>query len=395
MKRNELSHAVRQSLTRLPAPHASHYGVVPAAPPEQGVVITDVARRHELAVQAMAAVDVYARTLSDPFVVSRILTRQEAVSSSAIEGTQSTLDELLTEEETHDEDGRAQVRQVKAYAAALEAHVRRARRLGPEVFTQDLVGQLHRKIMRGDPDYPDRPGRIRDVTVWIGTGGIAYSTFNPPPAANVAACLADNVSYMQAQGLHAQQQSLLTRMAIAHSHFEAVHPFRDGNGRVGRLLLPMMMAAEGRTPLYLAPYIEANKPAYYTALKASQQKLDWPAMVGFLSDAVVGSTDELMKTREALLRLEAKWEARRVYRGGSSSLRALKLLPQYPVVTIARLAELLKVSVTSAATAVDQLQSARILKERTGYARNRVFFASEALSILNRPFGADPILPRR
>src|SRR5688572_26647596 len=106
MRRSDLSLPVRRTLERLPPPHAAHYGVVPAAPPERGVLITEVARRHQAAVEALARVEAYAETLHDPYVVSRILSRQEAVSSSAIEGTHSTLDELLAEEETQDETGR-------------------------------------------------------------------------------------------------------------------------------------------------------------------------------------------------------------------------------------------------------------------------------------------------
>ena len=395
MKRANLSHAVKLTLVRLPSPHASHYGVVPAPPPESGILVSDVAHRHRAAEDALATVDAYAKSLRDPFMVNRILTRQEAVSSSAIEGTHSTLDELLADEETRDDDARSAVRQVRQYAAALNTYVKRADSKKGSVFTTALVADLHKRIMRDDPDYRDRPGKLRQVTVWIGTGDIAYSTFNPPPASLVPACLDDNVRYMRGDGLHGQQQSLITRMAVAHAHFEAVHPFRDGNGRVGRILLPMMMAAEGRTPLYLAAYIEANKSAYYEALKAAQQRLDWPEMIGFLSDAVVESTAELMRTRTALEDLARRWARRRNFRQGSSSLRALELLHQYPVVTISRLASILGVTYPSASAAVAQLEQVGVLKERTGYLRNRVFSAPEALSILNRPFGATPILPRK
>ena len=116
-------------------------------------------------------------------------------------------------------------------------------------------------------------------------------------------------------------------------------------------------------------------------------------MVGFVSDAVVGSANELFTTREALEALSTRWKARRAFRRGSSSLRALEILPQYPVITISRLATLLKVTYPAAATAVAQLEEIKALVERTGYTRNRVFAAPEALSILNRPFGEAPILP--
>lgn len=393
MKRADLSADVRNTLVRLPPPHDSHYGVVPAAPPESGLALAAVATRHRAAEAALARVDAYARDLHDPFVVSRILSRQDAVSSSAIEGTHSTLDEVLAGEETQDGEGRAAVRQVRKYATTVSRFIRQAHRQGPEVFTSGLVRRLHRRIMEDDPDYRDTPGEPREVSVWIGGADMAYSIFNPPPASLVPACLEDTVRYMRAEGMHALQQSIITRMALAHAHFEAVHPFRDGNGRVGRMLMPIMMAADGLTPLYLAPYIEANKPAYIEALKAAQQRLDWPVMVGFLSDAIVGTADELFRTRAALEELADLWTARRAFRQGSSSLRALQLLAQYPVITIARLASLLKVTYPAAATAVAQLEQASVLVERTGYARNRVFAAPEALSVLNRPFGEDPILP--
>lgn len=187
-------------------------------------------------------------------------------------------------------------------------------------------------------------------------------------------------------------QSLIARMAIAHAHFEAVHPYRDGNGRVGRLLLPLMMAADGKVPLYLSPYIEAHKPAYYDALKAAQQRLDWAAMVAFIADAISGTVDELMATRAALVRLGGMWRARRRYRDKSAALRALDLLPDYPVITAGRLGERLGVSAPAANAAIAQLVEAGVLVERTGYRRNRVFVAQEVLRVLNRPFGAEPIV---
>lgn len=393
MKRDDLSHAVQKSLVRLPPPHDSHYGVVPSAPPESGLVLTEVTARHRAAEQALAKVDTYARSLHDPFVVSRILARQEAVSSSAIEGTHSTLDEVLAGEETHDEEARSEVRQVRKYATTVSRFIRQASRQGPQVFSTPLVGRLHKRVMQDDSGYRDPPGQLREVEVWIGGRDIAYSVFNPPPATEVPQCLEHNVQYMRAQGMHAIQQSIITRMAVAHAHFEAVHPFRDGNGRVGRMLLPIMMAADGHTPLYLAPYIAANKSAYIDALKAAQQKLDWQAMVGFMSDAVVGTTEELFATRAALNQLSEQWKQRRTFRKNSSSVRVLEILPQYPVITISRLAALLNVTYPAASTAVAQLQEIGVLEERTGYSRNRIFAAAEALSILNRPVGVSPILP--
>lgn len=394
MRRQDLSHSVRERLARYPEPYASHYGVVPLPPPETGIDLAAAAARHQAAAEALGRIDAFAAELTDPYIVSRLLTRREAVSSSAMEGTNSTLDELLSVEETTDAEASGAAAQVRDYALALDRLMPQARVTGPDIFDLELVQRLHAAVVRGDADYPDAPGAFRQVVVWIGgMRDIAYSTYNPAPPQDVVRCLGETLAYMRADGPQAVTQSLLVRMAVAHAHFEAVHPFRDGNGRVGRLLLPLMMAAEGHVPLYLAPYIEAHNAAYHAALKAAQQRLDWPAMVGFLADAVVGTADELMATRRALSLLQSAWRTRRRFRAGSAADRALELLPHYPVLTVGRLAALLGVSFRAASLAMDQLAAAGIVAERTGYRRNRMFTAPEVLSLVNRPFGADPIPP--
>ncbi|MGX7703492.1 Fic family protein [Methylobacterium sp. Gmos1] len=380
---------------RLPAPYDHHYGVVPAPPPED-VSCPGALDRLVAASAALAQVRTIAQEIPDPYLISRILTRREAVSSSAIEGTHSTLDELLAVDDAGEPDAmqRGAVRQVRDYALSLDRLVPQALQQGPALFDLDLIRRLHADVMRADPDFADVPGEWRRSVVWIGgTGNIAYSTWNPPPPDRIAGCLAETGDYLRNEGMQAMTQNLVVRMAVAHAHFEAVHPFRDGNGRVGRLLLPLMMAADGEIPLYLSPYIDAHKDAYYAALKGAQQRLDWAAIIGFVSDAVVASVDELMVTRRALGRLRVDWVTRRRFRHGSASLRTLDLLPHYPVLTVRRLASLLAVTVPQAGQAVDQLVAAGILAERTGYARNRVFAAGEVLAVVNRPFGAAPILP--
>lgn len=394
MKRDDLSQAVRDRLKRLPLPYQAHYGVVPLPPPEDAVPLQGVAARLSAADAALARIDTLAAELKDPYLISRILPRREAVSSSSIEGTNSTLDELLSIEETDGDEPSDAAVQVRDYALALDEFLPRARDKKRKIFTIDLVQELHRKVMAGDTKYKDKPGQFRNIVVWIGGGGnIAYSTYNPAPPEDIIPCLEETMDYMRGDGMQSKTQSLILRMAIAHAHFEAVHPFRDGNGRVGRLLLPLMMVAEQRTPLYLSPYIEKHKDAYYAALKAAQQRLEWHVAAGYLADAIVGTADELLVTREALAKLSKLWHERRKFRQGSAAIKALDMLPHYPVLTIKRLADLLDVSVPAATQAIEQLMEAGVLTERTGYARNRVFTAPEALTIINRPFGEEPVLP--
>ena len=378
---------------RLPEPYSAHYGVVPLPPPEEPILLTSALPTLRAAGAVLARVSTLAAELEDPFIVSRVLPRREAVSSSAIEGTNSTLDELLQVEEG---DGAASdaARQVRDYATALDALLPRARQQGHGFFQPAVVEELHRAVMKSDIAYQDKPGALRDGVVWIGgRGDISNSTYNPAPPATIAASLADSMTYLRCEGMQGVNQHLIARMAIGHAHFEAVHPFRDGNGRVGRLLLPLMMAAEGHVPLYLSPYIEANRMDYYAALKAAQRQLDWNAVVGFVGKAVTGTVDELMTTRDALTQLRRAWQRRGKFRGNSAASNALDVVPHYPVLTINRLKQVLGVSFPAARTAINYLTSLGILEERTGYQRNRIFVSSEALAIINRPFGDAPNLP--
>jgi len=393
MRRDDLCKAVRDRLQRLPPPYAAHYGVVPIRPPEEAIALGDAAPNHRRATEALAQVNVLAAQFKDPYIVSRLLTRQEAVSSSSIEGTNSTLDELLSVEEGGNDDARNAALQVRDYALALEKLLPLASQTGGALFTPKLVSDLHRDVMKNDPDYPEKPGRLRSTVVWIGgVRDIAYSTYNPAPPDKIKSTLADNMAYTRGEDMQALAQSLITRMAVAHAHFEAVHPFRDGNGRVGRLLLPLMMAADHQVPLYLSPYIEAHKPAYYDSLKEAQQRLNWTAAIAFIADAITGTAEELMTTRAALVALAGLWRTRRRYRANSTALRALDVIANYPVLTAKRLAQRLDVSIPAALTAIDQLMEAGILQERTGYKRNRVFSAPEVLSVVNRPFGSEPVV---
>ncbi|MES5481559.1 Fic/DOC family N-terminal domain-containing protein [Bradyrhizobium sp. INPA03-11B] len=396
MKRSDLSHIIQGTLKRLPPPYDSHYGIVPPAPPEEGVSVIGATKALDAAQAAFGKVDAIAAQMKDPYIVSRVLTRREAVSSSSIEGTQSTLDELLSVEETGDDGARDEARQVRNYAVALDGFIPLAAEGGYGVFTMDLIQNLHRAVMKDDPDYQDVPGDLRTRVVWIGgNGDISYSSLNPPPPADVPGCLAQTVDFLRNEGMQQMTQGFITRMAIAHAHFEAVHPFRDGNGRVGRLLLPLMMAAEKHVPLYLSPYIESKKGPYYASLKDAQQRLNWQPIITFMADAVTGTVDELIRTREALSELSNVWRERRKFRKGSAAARALDELHNYPVVTAKRLGELLEISPPQVHQAIAQLEEAGILKERTGYSRNRVYAASEALSIINRPFGEEPLLPEQ
>lgn len=391
MQRALLHPQVQARLKRLPSPHEAHYGVVPLPPPSK-LPLFDTNRDCAAALTAMGRLDELLRVAPSPFVATRILTRQEAVSSSSIEGTQSTLDEVLALDEQSGADAHAAVRQVRSYSLALERALDTVRTGGVQALTLALIQSLHRDLMTQDPNYPETPGEFRTRVVWIGgLVDIAYSTYNPCPPADIPSCMEEHVQFLHGDGME-QFLPLPIRMALAHAHFEAIHPFRDGNGRVGRLLLPLMMVAEGHQPLFLAPYLEAHRSDYYETLREAQQRLNFTPLANLLSRSITASVDEVKATYDALAELPGRWQTRGRLRSGSTALRSLDVLPSWPVVTVGRLAELLGVSFQAANEAVKRLVDLQILRERSGYQHNRLFVAPDVLRVLNRPFGQAPIV---
>lgn len=389
MKREHLVDAVRKRLKRYPEPYSHHYGVVPPPPTEDSISLGSASPVHRTALEAIGRADALAHSFPEHFLLSRILVRQEAVKSSAIEGTHSTLDQLLAVEASNDllEEGHASSSdlQVKSYALALEMALADVHRNGYDAFSIGLIRDLQREVIKDDPQYRYVPGEIRTHVVHIGGGfHISQSDYNPAPPDSITECLVAHIDYLRCEGLQAVNQSIITRMALAHAHFEAIHPFPDGNGRVGRLLLPLMLAADGHTPLYLAPYIARNKPAYIQGLKAAQQRLDYSPLIEVLSSAILATVDLAENAHTDLIRLSADWKSRSSWRKNSAAKRSLDILPGFPVITASRLAAMLNVSAPSMSSALKQLVDAKILTEKTGFKRNRIFAAQEVLEIYNR-----------
>lgn len=185
--------------------------------------------------------------------------------------------------------------------------------------------------------------------------------------------------------------SLPVRMAIGHSHFEAVHPFPNGNGRIGRIIWPLQMVASGILPLYLSGYVESCRDEYARALQEAQKQLSYGRMVKFICDAVIASSEEENISKTAISKLPKIWEQRGKFRSNSSSCKALEVVVRLPVLTTSLLSRELGVSFQAASIALSNLAKAGIIvRERTGYARNRIFAAEEVIAILARPFGEDP-----
>lgn len=410
MRREDLTGSLRQAFTpergfgvaRVARPgYENIWFVVPPAPP--------VAIPPGLPAEAIASANriLLARPHLDAGsqlerLTALLFATREAVSSSRMEGTWSTVDHLLTPTEVYDlEEGRSAHMAVRGYALAIHQGLDEVRRRGLDAMTVPLVCRLHELMMSKDPSFLGVGGRLRtpglpgDVVQIGALGRKEESIFNPAPPEEVARCLDAVMTWLRDRTLvelgdAGMGLSLPVRLAIGHAHFEAVHPFSDGNGRVGRLLWPLQMAAAGLLPLYISGYVEQQRDVYRRALEAAQKQLRYAEIVDFVAKAIVASHEEETLSKAAIEALPETWQARGRFRRDSSAQRALSLLICKPIVTTRSLARDLEVSVQAATSALNDLVHCGIVRERTGKGRNRVFAAEEVIAILSRPFGEDP-----
>lgn len=332
-------------------------------------------------------------------LINFLFVRREAVQSSRLEGTWSTIDEVLTPA-TRSNNSSYDTMSVRGYAHSIENLFDETYKKKEKIFNLKNLIKIHKEMMSKDPTYLGIPGRIRELgkpgsVVYIGgQGRPENSIYNPTPPEYVLKSLEKTLEWFSDSNIAEMGDAgigltLPIRMAIGHSHFEAVHPFADGNGRVGRALWPLQMIASDYIPLYLSGYVEKEKIAYYEALQYAQKKLEYSKIIDFISDAIISCAHEMQITKNRLIDLPKVWQLRGNFRQNSASQRSLALLLKMPIFTTENLVEELGCSHQAAALAVKQLVDAKIVRERTGNKRNRLFAAEEILLILSRNHGSD------
>jgi Fic family protein len=321
--------------------------------------------------------------LPNPLVLMRPFARREAVLSSKIEGTQATLGELLAAEagivvERSPDD----LREVGNYVVALEHGIARLKDLP---ICVRLIREVHEKLMTGVRGQQAKPGEFRKIQNWIGKPGCSPTTasYVPPPPDEVEPCLAAWEKF-----LHESDLPPLITIALAHYQFEAIHPFLDGNGRVGRLLITLFLIEHRILPaplLYLSAFFEASRREYYDALRGISERGAWQDWIEYVLLGVARmSEDALGRAGKINIKL-SEWQKAVSGESTRNPLRVVELLAANPFITTKGCAEKLGVAFTTAQRAIERLEHLRIVQQVGDAKRDRVYCAKALLEILEAP----------
>ncbi len=341
---------------------------------------------------ALARLDVASHLVPNLSWFIYAFVRKEAVVSSQIEGTQATLMDILTYEATQQADAIDDVAEICNYLDALDFARQQLRDPAGLPLSLRLIREMHRRLMRGVRGADKHPGEFRASQNWIGGTRPGNARFVPPPPSQLAECLDLLERYLHQDG----ELPALIRAGLVHVQFETIHPFLDGNGRVGRLLVTLLLEHWGllSSPLlYLSLFLKRHRDEYYARLGAVRSEGDWEGWTRFFLEGVRTIGREATESATSLFARIAE-DRRRLLGDKAASLSAVQLfelLPEHPLLTVSQVVKLLSTSKPTAAKAIAALESAGILTERTGQRRDRVFSYSGYLDLLCKETDALPV----
>ena len=328
------------------------------------------------------------RSLPNPHLLMRPFISREAVLSSRIEGTQATLGELLaTDAGVAVKRSPCDLKEVGNYVVALEYGIQR---LDTLPLSLRLVREIHAKLMEGVRGDITTPGEFRRSQNWIGPAGCTLNnaSYVPPPVEELLSCLGVWEDF-----LHDRTLPPLVQIAMLHYQFEAIHPFLDGNGRVGRLLITLFLIERGILPtplLYLSAFFEATRLEYYDRLSEVSNRAAWNPWLEYFLNGIARMSDDAVNRAERINTLLSKW--RQAVAEVSSKVPGLvvELLGENPFWTIKKISSRLEVAYTTAQRAVGKLESLDILTQTNDAKRHRVYCANSIMNILDEPVKITP-----
>ena len=346
----------------------------------------DLERRHQQAVAAIGRLVVAGRMVPSAQWFLYGFVRKEALVSSQIEGTQATLDDVIAFEVTRRSERPADVEEVCNYVEALTyARKQLASPKGLPLCSR-LLTQVHARLFReerGVRGSEKQPGKIRTSQNWIGGSRPGNARFVPPPSERVPDLLSDLDRWMHAD----EGMPPIISVGLAHVQFETIHPFLDGNGRIGRLLITLLVQQWELMEdplLYLSLAFKRHRAAYYKRLAAVRAVGDWEGWLVFFLDCVIEAADDGVQAATRIFRLLSD-DRHHVMNHDSATvsvLRLFEMLPEHPMVTLPMATKLLAINKVTAQRTIQALVDAKVLYEITGKARDRVYAYRKYLAVL-------------
>jgi len=363
--------------------------VPPPLPPDPPIDLARFQILLEQANQAIGRLDGLASLLPDLSLLLYTYVRKEAVLSSQIEGTQSSLSDLLLYESDEAPGAPIEdVQEVSNYVAAMNHGLERMRTGFP--LSLRLIREIHEILLSKGRGSGKQPGEFRRSQNWIGGSRPGNAAFVPPPPEMLAECLNQLELF-----LHDDQTGLplLIRAGLIHVQFETIHPFLDGNGRLGRLLITFLLCAQGalREPiLYLSLYFKTNRAAYYELLDRVRTKGDWEAWLDFFLVGVRDTAEQAANASREILDLfnQDRKKIETLGRPAASVLRVFEHMQRSPIIAIPSTAKRIGISAPTVTKSLVHMINLGILEETTGRERHRLFVYRRYLDILN--VGTEP-----
>jgi cell filamentation protein, protein adenylyltransferase len=374
-----------------------YWAFFPADVPRRISLSDEVVKLLDEATAAVHRLGGVGRLIPNPHLLIGPHLRLEAVLSSRIEGTKTDVGQLLRFEvgEMGSTDAADDAAEVRNYVVALEHGLERIREGFP--MSIRLLREMHEHLLRGVRGQHRLPGELRTSPVWIGGATLDDAVFVPPPPEEMVLALGDLEQF-----LHDRDLPLLVQLAVAHYQFEVIHPFLDGNGRIGRLLIPLMLVLRDALPqplLYLSAYFEEHRSEYYDHLLVTSQSGDLMPWLSFFLRGVRRQARDSEERTVRLVKLQHQLRNELLGEGRPNSVvRLAEQLFSIPVVTAARVETMIGVTRPTAHAAIEALVERGDLVETTGRERNRIY---EAPAIFDAVYGSvdvpdsavDPQLP--
>ena len=359
-------------------------------PPEVPVDVSRVDEERTRANLALGSLNTISRFLPDKHLFLYSYIRKEAVLSSQIEGTQSTLEDLLLfENESVPGVPIDDVSEVSCYVAALEYGLRELRKGLP--ISGRLIRGMHKILLSRGRGSNRSPGEFRKHPVWLGGTRPSTAVFVPPPHLEIPRLMSDLERFLNNMPVRTSDPAktpTLIKAALTHVQFETIHPFSDGNGRMGRLLISLILAAEhvlDEPLLYLSLYFKTHRQTYYDLLQRVRTEGDWETWMAFFLRGIAEVADGAATTAHRLLTLFDKDRSGLEDQGrhAMTLLRVHDLLKHEVAVSSSKISSRLSLSVPTAIAALNKLQELGLIRETTGKQRNRSYVYTKYLDILN------------